>query len=267
MRVPPLFHALGLRVMMVNLFLLGVGGAAGAQESAVAAVTVPAGSYRPLLVTGDGDQRLVDAFRLDAVAVTVGDFLDFVERHPEWRRSQARALFVGDAYLGSWSDDLDPGATGRDRPVTEVSWFAARAYCGARGGRLPTTDEWEYAASFPEAGASDAPAALHARFLSLQSARPGPRELPPVGRTVENRLGIWDLHGVIWEWTADFNNEMLSGAGRDDRGLDRGLFCAAGSVGVPDPSDYAGFLRSAFRTSLDGSRGGLLLGFRCAYPA
>lgn len=259
---------LRLASSLALVLLLASTPAVGAQEGdsrQAAAVAVPAGSYPPLLVTGDGDVS-VETFRLDAVAVTRGDFLAFVTTHPEWRRSEAPELFVGVDYLDAWRSDLDPGE-GLDRPVTEVSWFAARAFCAAHGGRLPTTDEWEYAASLPEPGwdAADRPA-LHARFLALHQRRPRPDALPPVGRTVQNRLGVWDLHGVIHEWTVDFNNQMLTGAGRDDRGLDRELFCAAGSVGVPDPSDYAGFLRSAHRASLEGSRGGLLLGFRCVYP-
>ena len=107
----------------------------------------------------------------------------------------------------------------------------------------------------------------HERALQLHGRRPEPHALPPVGRTFRNDLGVWDLHGLVWEWTDDFNAEMLSGAGRDDRGLDRELFCAAGSAGVSDPSDYAAFLRASFRASLDGTRGGLTLGFRCAYDA
>ena len=36
------------------------------------------------------------------------------------------------------------------RPVTSVTWSAARAYCAAEGTRLPTTAEWEYVAAADE---------------------------------------------------------------------------------------------------------------------
>ena len=89
-----------------------------------------------------------------ALPVTAADFLAFVRQEPEWRRDEAPPLFVGEGYLASWDATLETGeARGpRTRPVTGVSWFAARAYCASRSGRLPTTHEWEYAASFPEEG-------------------------------------------------------------------------------------------------------------------
>ena len=66
--------------------------------------------------------------------VTNEDYLEFVKRHPEWRRSKVSPLFTDDAYLSHWKGDLDPGpGAGARQPVTFVSWFAASAYCRARG--------------------------------------------------------------------------------------------------------------------------------------
>lgn len=135
----------------------------------------------------------VATFELDTVPVTEADFLAFVEAVPEWRKDRAPTILAGDDYLAHWKGPLEPASEeARRRPVTRVSWFAARAYCDWQGARLPTTD---------------------------------------------------------------------------DQGLDRQLFCAAGSLGATDRSDYAAFLRYAFRADLRGSDTGPLLGFRCARTA
>lgn len=232
-------------------------------------VRIPGGEYVPhYALTDDPEPRVgIGAFELDAAPVTVGQYLDFVRARPEWRRSRAPLVLAGPDYLGSWTGDLEPDATGAGprRPVTGVSWFAARAYCSWRDMRLPTTDEWEYAAGAGETttdGFRDGE--LNRRLLALHFGRPGPDELPAVGGTFRNAYGAWDLHGLVWEWTSDFNNQMLTGAGRDDQSLDRSLFCAAGSVGATDIENYAAFLRYAFRSSLTGDYNGRLLGFRCA---
>lgn len=256
---------LALVLLVLPLPLAAQAGGAG-EVGASGMVAVPGGAFVPQYAAR-GDSTRVEPFRLDATPVTVGQFLAFVRETPEWRRSRARTVFAGHDYLASWDGDLDPGEDPelRTRPVTGVTWFAARAYCRWRGARLPTTDEWELAAG---AGATEPDAFRDRDFnrtlMALHAARQGREVPPPVGQTFRNAYGIWDLHGVVWEWVSDFNNQMATGAARDDRGLDRGLFCAAGSVDATDRADYAAFLRYAFRSSLTGTYAGPGLGFRCA---
>ena len=57
--------------------------------------------------------------------------------HPEWRRGNAPKLFVDGGYLASWRSAAEPGDALARKPATEVSWFAATAYCEAQGKRLP----------------------------------------------------------------------------------------------------------------------------------
>jgi formylglycine-generating enzyme required for sulfatase activity len=57
---------------------------------------------------------------------------------------------------------------------------------------------------------------------------------------------------------------MVTGESRADAGLERDLFCGAGSVGAKDASDYAAFMRLALRSSLRANNTTTALGFRCA---
>jgi formylglycine-generating enzyme required for sulfatase activity len=147
--------------------------------------------------------------------------------------------------------------------VTEVSWFAARAYCAWRGKRLPSTDEWEYAALASETlRDASRDRDFTSRLLRMYTSR-GP--VPgPVGSTFRNAYGVSDLHGLVWEWTEDFNSLLVSDDSRATSGRDHQLFCAAGVIGATDPSNYPAFLRYGFRAALEGrtTTGGL--GFRCA---
>ena len=73
-----------------------------------------------------------------------------------------------------------------------------------------------------------------------------------------------DLHGLVWEWTSDFNSALVTGDARGDTGLERQLFCGAGSLGASDLGNYAGFMRFGFRSSLRAGYTVHNLGFRCA---
>jgi len=229
-------------------------------------VRIPGGAYQPLYASPtDTGATNVDAFWLDRHAVTRAEYLDFVQANPSWRRSAVSPLFADRGYLKDWRSDLDFGPDSlAHRPVVNVSWFAARAYADWSGTRLPTTAEWERAAAASatrEDGMRDS--RLRSRIVAWYS-RPTPDVLPPVGSTVENLWGVWDLHGLVWEWTEDFNTALVTGESRNDSDLDRQLFCGSASVGASDFEDYAAFLRYAFRSGLDGAYTVSNLGFRTA---
>ncbi len=227
---------------------------------------IAAASYRPLF-GGEGQPPVaVAAFAIEEHAVTNAQFLAFVGAVPRWRRSRVPPLFADTGYLAHWASDLDLGAATPDSPVTRVSWFAARAYADWVGRRLPTTAEWEtVAAASADAVDGRSDPKFNAAILEWYSK---PARAPgPVRSTLANVHGVYDLHGLIWEWLSDFNNALVTGESRGDTALERNLFCGSGALGAADPSDYAAFMRFAFRSSLRASYVGGGLGFRCASDA
>ena len=227
-------------------------------------VTLPAGTYRPLYGLPGDAPTAVAAFRLDRDPATRGEFLAFVRANPQWRRGAVRPVFADRGYLEDWRGALDAGdATDRRRPVTGVSWFAARAYCAWQGKRLPTVHEWEYAAaaSATHRDAAREPAFVQ-RVLALYTRRPQP--LPPVADAAANAYGLRGMHDRAWEWTADFNSVLVSDDSRGVGARDHALFCASAAIGATDPSNYPAFLRYAVRAGLTGRATMATLGVRCA---
>lgn len=262
---------LSLRALAaLALFAVTATGASPASAAAPGesptSVIIPAGQHTPLLrSTKDPVTVPVAAFALDILPVTNAQFLAFVVAHPKWQRSHVTRLFADEHYLSHWAGDTDLGpAAPADAPVVRVSWFAARAYARWVGKRLPTTAEWERAASAgyttPD-GKNDT--ALNGD-LYRWLARPTPEVQPSVSTAKANFFGVRGLHGLVWEWVADFNTAMVTGESRADSGLDRDLFCGAGAAGSTDTSDYAAYMRLALRSSLKAPNTTSSLGFRCA---
>lgn len=236
-----------------------------AQDRAPAGmVMISAGVYRPLFRTATEAKEIpVKSFYLDALPVTVGDYVKFVRANPRWQRSRIKRIFADESYLKNWTADLDPGTNAAlDTPVTYVSWFAARAFARWEGKRLPTIAEWEHAAAAsatkPDGENDPAFKQQVLQWYITPNSRPG-----RVGQSPANFWGARDLHGLAWEWVLDFNSVTPGGDSRVADGSERGLFCGAGQ-GAADAEDYPAFMRFGFRSSLQANYCIHNLGFRCA---
>ena len=74
------------------------------------------------------------------------------------------------------------------------------------------------------------------------------------------------MHGLVWEWVADFNSALVTGESREDGTMESNMFCGGAAALASDRQklDYAIFMRFAFRSSLEGQSALPHLGFRCA---
>ncbi|MFF8785933.1 ergothioneine biosynthesis protein EgtB [Streptomyces sp. NPDC015125] len=165
--------------------------------------------------------RLVPSFLIDTTPVSNGAYQRFIEaggyEEPRWWTTQGwdqvqehtlRAPLFWKRDGGQWlrrrfgvTEPVPP-----DEPVLHVSWYEADAYARWAGRRLPTEAEWEKAARHdPATGRSrrhpwgdEDPTPAHAN-LGQRHLRPAPIGSYPEGRSP---LGVRQLIGDVWEWTA-----------------------------------------------------------------
>ena len=197
-----------------------------AGSSAAELVAIPAGGFRSVLPLGaPGSETTVAPFWLEREPVTNAEFAAFVRERPSWRRDRVPQTFAGVGYLGHWQTDLEPTPEADGQPVTRVSWFAARAFCEARGRRLPSWHEWEIAAYGD---------------------------------------GVPSLRGELSEWVEDFGSLMVSADNREQSDPEKDKFCGSGALGLDRKDDYGVLMRVALLSSLRAADLTANLGFRCA---
>lgn len=234
-------------------------------DDAMAAVG-PGELYSVLPPSEAVDVVHVRAFLLDKLPVTNGQFLAFVGSHPQWRRDEVVRLFADAGYLARWRGPFELGSEVEVRqPVTDVSWFAATAYCESRDARLPTWWEWEFAAAADESRADARDDAVWRQKILSAFTTTGNETLNPVGEGRPNFYGIHDLHGLVWEWVQDYNALLVGADNREQGGADKLKFCGAGALAMENKDQYAVLMRVALLSSMEAAYTTRNLGFRCAH--
>jgi len=224
---------------------------------------VKGGSFVPLYGS-DSAAVYVRDFKMDVYPVSKQDFLEFVANYPKWRRSNVLELFADKNYLRKWRGDTYLGKDINPKTaVTNVSWYAAKSYCQEKGKRLPSMDEWEFAAMASKTTPNAQRDSIFNRFI-IEGYEIPKTFKNEIGSTYKNYWGLYDMHGLVWEWTSDFNSVLISGESRQDKSTERNLFCGSASVNATNLMDYAAFMRYAFRGSIKANYGIQTLGFRCA---
>jgi formylglycine-generating enzyme len=241
-----------------------------------------------------GGEGAVRAFSIDAHEVTNAQYAAFVEatgyvtiaeRPGEDGRPLGAAVF--DRETGLWRMDAQANwrrpegarssVRGRERyPVVAVAYEDAEAYARWAGRRLPSENEWEFAArgAAPARGdigaeafdAAGRPIAntWQGLFPLQDTAQDGFAGLAPVGCFPPNALGLHDMIGNVWEWTSD----VFEGAPAQDVGRGEGAapprvlkggsnlcarnFCSRFRSGSRQPGDPGlGMSHVGFRTAAD----------------
>ena len=219
---------------------------------------IPEATFRLGSETGEADERPVHtvhvaSFDIDLTEVTVSQYAGCVKSGAcapapatvTWPgiSEEDRKLYA-DECNALWPDP-------HDRAANCVDWSMADAYCRWGGARLPTEEEWEYAAC-----GGDCNEALNRggeRAIVRGAGRwPGTGR---VGRGNPGAFGLYDMAGNVWEWTASEYCLYDHPGCQDHRRVVRG-----GSWSLIDHL----FVRLTDRAPSEPSTRNTNLGFRCA---
>jgi formylglycine-generating enzyme required for sulfatase activity len=130
-------------------------------------------------------------FAIDLAPVTNARFAEFL-RASGYRPSH------GENFLRHWCNG-HPSAGQEEHPVVYVDLEDARAYARWAGKRLPTIEEWQYAAEGPQQWKYPWGNVWEAgRANEGQTGGTTPVNHFPAGRSP---FGCWDMCGNVWEWT------------------------------------------------------------------
>lgn len=218
-------------------------------------VRIPGGKFMMGAEDGLPDEKPVHevevaSFELDQAEVTARQFLACVRAGKcaqADHRSRCQPLHRAGAKEGEPGDERVA--------MTCVDATQAEAFCRWMGKRLPTEEEWEYAAR----GADGRKYPWGNKDLEDQKCWKDGRKLPgacPATITPsEGLFGLRDMGGNVTEWTSSNASEDYSKARRTDYRVARG--------GSRESQSFSE-LRATYRRALEPKWTGHWLGIRCA---
>jgi formylglycine-generating enzyme required for sulfatase activity len=174
---------------------------ASAQPEERSMAVVPAGEFIMGSSTGDPDEQPVhrvymDAFLMDKYEVTVEQYAAFLQ-----------AKWVDPPM--DWKMMNQPSH--QKRPVVNVDWPKADAYCKWVGKRLPTEAEWEKAARGTDGRfypwGNELPTRVHANLSKETWSNHWVLSTVGMYEDGKSPYGIYDMAGNVWEWVSDWYDQ------------------------------------------------------------
>ena len=163
-----------------------------------------------------------------------------------------------------------------DRPVEKVSWDDAQVFLTRLNAQqstnipagwayvLPTESQWEYACRAGTTTAYSWGNDIDATRANYYGS--GVRQTRDVGNYAANPWGFFDMHGNIFEWTADWyhRDAYKTGSTKNPQGPTEGQWktIRGGSF-----SNLPSYSTCTHREPASPSDVRLTLGFRCAYSS
>ncbi len=152
--------------------------------------------------------------------------------------------------------------TGDNRPRENLTWFEAREHCLARGARLPTEAEWEYAASGPDNLIYPWGNDLNPDVLIFDRNRPG--DTSDVGSRPDGASWVeaMDMSGNVGEWVSSIYRPYPYNAGDGRENHNDTASRRVYRSGIHSYIDYGVSVAIRFRLYPD--ERDWFVGFRCA---
>lgn len=218
-------------------------------------------------------RRVVETFETDfgeieMVKVPAGCFVMGSERFEDDESPAHTQCFSQPFYIDRFAvSNRQFGSegyfSGDSRPREMVNWQEAAAHCEARGARLPTEAEWEYAARGP----MNPVYPWGDDFVDdnvVSSWRTTARQTEAVGAKPEGAswVGAINMSGNVWEWTSTLYDAYPydDADGREDAELP-GLRVVRGGACC---SYVIADVRAGYRFAVDPFMADPNIGFRCA---
>ena len=108
---------------------------------------------------------------------------------------------------------------GDNLPVENVSWDDCQQFCKKTGLQLPTEAQWEYACRAGSTGPYAGTGNLEEMGWYVDNSDD---ETHPVGTKQPNAWGLYDMHGNVCEWCADWWGDYPNDAVTDPQGASSG---------------------------------------------
>ena len=194
-------------------------------------VSIPAGSFtlsHDSYLHSSGTAVTISAFKLGKTPVTLAEF----EKCAAAGKGSAENYTAYDESSSSTKYcNYNNQQNSKNDPMNCVNLEGALEYCEWIGGRLPTDEEWEYAATHNgtehlnttysfgntlqhcvNAAYHDADSQTYCSGFSEVDSYPGTMPVGTYSPAGDSPLGLVDMAGNVWEWTDAWSPTLKGGS-------------------------------------------------------